>query len=233
AVFGAHDYYNKKPTEFIKNMFKKRESYSRKNDVAGLRRKLESIGIQVLQNESVILNDIAGYHEIDIIGVDDPIINKMDLKKSLLEVFKNDKQIKMVNISYDKNDYDKSQIKKTSEYKETFSLSDKKYHILNDEKKLRIALIHTPDSYGIVNLALNAADVIFAGHTHGGQVRLPKIGALISGCSIKTKYAAGLFYFKNFILQVSKGLGEGRFSRFRINCDPEAIITEIQCQKDL
>lgn len=281
AVFGAHDYYNKKPTEFIKNMFKKRESYSRKNDVAGLRRKLESIGIKVLQNESVILNDIAGYHEIDIIGVDDPIINKMDLKKSLLGVFKNDKQIKMVDISYDKNDYGKSEnftkndnsegmqknsieienkdmadaefmpederitkkenqylinaskIKKTSEYKETFSLSDKKYHILNDENKLRIALVHTPDSYGIVNLSLNAADVIFAGHTHGGQVRLPKIGALISGCSIKTRYAAGLFYFKNFVLQVSKGLGEGRFSRFRINCDPEAIITEIRCQKDL
>jgi predicted MPP superfamily phosphohydrolase len=50
AVFGAHDYYNKKPQEFIKNMFKKKESYSRKNDFRGLRKKLESTGINVLQN---------------------------------------------------------------------------------------------------------------------------------------------------------------------------------------
>ncbi|MCE5328966.1 hypothetical protein LLG07_01320, partial [bacterium] len=282
AVFGAHDYYNKKPLEFIKNMFRKRESYSRKNDIAALRKKLESIGIKVLQNESVILKDIAGYDEIDIVGVDDPMINKMDLKRSLSGIFSNKNDIKIVNVSAEdlplkdlnilsnygdkklKNDskssnisqlYEKpaditdmenksentenknlgsqylinaSEIKKTKEYKETFSLSAKKYHVLNDKKRLKIALIHTPDSYGLVNLALNRIDIIFAGHTHGGQVRIPKIGALISGCNIKTRYAAGLFYFKNFVLQVSKGLGEGRFSRFRIYCDPEAIITEIK-----
>ena len=92
---------------------------------------------------------------------------------------------------------------------------------------MKIALVHTPDSYALVNLAMNGIDMVFAGHTHGGQVRMPGAGALISGCNLKTKYAAGLFYFKNFVLQVSKGLGEGRFSRFRIYCDPEAIITEI------
>ncbi|MHB1253333.1 MAG: metallophosphoesterase, partial [Candidatus Humimicrobiaceae bacterium] len=58
AVFGAHDYYNKKPAEFIKNMFKKKESYSRENDSSGLKKKLESIGIHVLQNESISLKDI-------------------------------------------------------------------------------------------------------------------------------------------------------------------------------
>ena len=283
VVFGAHDYYNKKPAEFIKNMFKKRESYSRENDIAGLRRKLESIGIRVLQNESIILSDIAGYDEIDIVGVDDPIINRMDLRKSLSGIFQNDKDIKMVDISYENlplkdlkkicNDKDNdfrdsnksqdkqqdlrktgsevtliqkltsenekpgnresqylinaSEIKKTKEYREAFNLSSEKYQVLNNDKKLKIALVHTPDSYAIVNLALNGIDAVFAGHTHGGQVRVPGIGALISGCNIKTGYAAGLFYFKSFVLQVSKGLGEGRFSRFRIYCDPEAIITEI------
>ena len=282
AVFGAHDYFNKKPSEFIKNMFKKKESYSRKNDVAGLRRKLESIGIKVLQNESLILKGVAGYDEIDIVGVDDPLINKMDLKKSLSGIFQNDEDIKIINISakdlplkdlnimtnYEdkelKNDnklsnisqpYGKptditdtenisenmeiknrenqylinaSGIKKTKEYKEAFGLSLNKYHSLGESKKLKIALIHTPDSYALVNLALNGIDIVFAGHTHGGQVRVPAIGAIISGCNLKTKYAAGLFYFKDFVLQVSKGLGEGRFSRFRIYCDPEAIITTIK-----
>ncbi|MCL5069672.1 MAG: metallophosphoesterase [Actinobacteria bacterium] len=210
AVFGAHDYYNKKPTEFIKNMFKKRESYSRKNDVEGLRKKLEFARIKVLQNESIILKNITGYDEIDIVGVDDPIINKMDLKQSLSGIFKNREEIRIINIS-----------------PERLISKNFNYHELSENKKLKIALVHTPDSYAIVNLALNGIDIVFAGHTHGGQVRVPKIGALISGCNIKTRYAAGLFYFKNFVLQVSKGLGEGRFSRFRIYCDPEAIITEI------
>ena len=61
AVFGVHDYYNKKPSEFINNMFKKKESYSRQNDWQGLKKKLESIGIKVLQNESIILKNTAGY----------------------------------------------------------------------------------------------------------------------------------------------------------------------------
>ena len=101
AVFGAHDYYNKKPQEFIKNMFEKKESYSRKNDVAGLKKKLESIGIHVLQNESVILKDINDYDEIDIVGVGDPLINMMDLKKSLSGVFKDLNNIKILDaVSY-------------------------------------------------------------------------------------------------------------------------------------
>ncbi|MCL4385148.1 MAG: metallophosphoesterase [Cyanobacteria bacterium] len=249
AVFGAHDYYNKKPTEFIKNMFKKRESYSRKNNVTGLRKKLESIGVKVLQNENVILKNIAGYNEIDIIGVDDPIINKMDLNKSLAGIFKDNKVVKIINLLSDltkqnklsesnfineqseiknqRNQYliNTLAIKKTNEYKQTFSLSEDNFHKLNEKNMLKIALIHTPDSYALVNLALNAVDIVFAGHTHGGQVRIPFKGAIISGCNLKTKYAAGLFYFKKFVLQVSKGLGEGRFSRFRIYCDPEAIVT--------
>jgi predicted MPP superfamily phosphohydrolase len=256
AVFGAHDYYNKKPAEFIKNMFNKKESYSRKNDTSGLRRKLESIGIHVLQNESIILKDIKGYGEIDIIGVDDPIINKMDLQKSLSGVFKDLSDIKILDVSQknlsleglngsggysedsvsvknelksQKNYYlaDTEGIVKTREYREEFGPSNKKYHELEENNKLKIALVHAPDSYALVNLAINGIDIVFAGHTHGGQVRAPGIGALISGCNLKTRYAAGLFYFKNFVLQVSKGLGEGRFSRFRIYCDPEAIITEI------
>jgi predicted MPP superfamily phosphohydrolase len=256
AVFGAHDYYNKKPVEFIKNMFRKKEFYSRINDSSGLRKKLESVGIHVLQNESIILKDIKGYDEIDIIGVDDPLINKMDLKKSLSGVFSDLSDIKILHASDKnralkslkspasqsesstpgkdelkgkKNSYmdDTAGIIKTPEYSKEFSLSIKKYHEFREKNKIKIALVHTPDSYAVVNLAINGVDIVFSGHTHGGQVRAPGFGALISGCNLKTKYAAGLFYFKNIVLQVSKGLGEGRFSRFRIYCNPEAIITEI------
>ncbi|MHB1346650.1 MAG: metallophosphoesterase [Candidatus Humimicrobiaceae bacterium] len=254
AVFGAHDYYNKKPQEFIKNMFKKKETYSRQNDSQGLKQKLESIGVHVLQNENVIFKDINGYDEIDIIGIDDPLLNKMDLRKSLSGIFKNDNDINILDLSRlskvagpsrkDRGDTDSYLLEdeltnlentylaatqgvlRTKEYAVEFALSDEKYHELK-ENTLKIALVHTPDSNALVNLAINKIDIVFAGHTHGGQIRVPGAGAIISGCNLKTKYAAGLFYFRNFVLQVSKGLGEGRFSRFRINCPPEAIITEL------
>ena len=36
------------------------------------------------------------------------------------------------------------------------------------------------------------ADMIFAGHTHGGQVRLPGFGALVANCDIPLRQARGL-----------------------------------------
>ncbi len=216
AVFGAHDYYSKKPIEFLSNMFKKKETYSRQNDYTGLKSKLEKIGIKVLLNENITLNKkFNGFNAIKIIGVDDPLINKMDLKKSL-------KGISEEPLMLRQKDFLKSK-----QYKKTMSLSANESHELKDKNFLQIALIHTPDSYALVNLALNGTDIIFAGHTHGGQIRIPGKGALISGCNIKTKFASGLFYFKDFVLQISRGLGEGRFSRLRIMCQPEAIITKL------
>ena len=216
AVFGAHDYYNKKPSEFLSNMFKKKEAYSRQNDYMTLKKKLENAGIKVLINENVTLNkEIAGFPEIKIIGVDDPIINKMDIRKSLEDLNDNTEIIKQDGFL------------KSETYRKTFSISGKENHDIRKSKSLNIALIHTPDSYALASLALNGTDIIFAGHTHGGQVRIPGKGAIISGCNIKTKFASGLFYFDDFVLQVSKGLGEGRFSKFRIYCQPEAIITKL------
>jgi uncharacterized protein len=90
-----------------------------------------------------------------------------------------------------------------------------------------LAIIHTPDADVLTNMALNGVDIAFAGHTHGGQLRLPSAGAIVSGCDLKTKYAAGLFYFEKFVLHVSRGLGEGRYSPFRFFCQPEAVLIEI------
>ena len=76
----------------------------------------------------------------------------------------------------------------------------------------------------LVDLSDKNVDVVLCGHTHGGQIRLPGVGALISGCNIKTKYCSGLFYFNNFVLYTTKGLGEGRYSPFRFYCQPEATL---------
>jgi uncharacterized protein len=66
-------------------------------------------------------------------------------------------------------------------------------------------------------------DMMFSGHTHGGQVRLPIVGPLILPPMGK-KYVEGLFHFGHMQLYVNKGLGTVGLP-FRLNCPAE--ITDI------
>jgi len=216
AVFGVHDYYNKKLVEFLKNMFKRKREYERENDVFCIVSRLADIGIEVLSNESRKINigrqDI---REVEIIGLDDPIIKKIDIEKAFKDAGPAISSELIKKSSYG------------AEYRNAFSLKKEKVHKLNNKDKLRLILIHTPNADSITELSQRRVDIIFSGHTHGGQVRLPLIGAVLSGCRIKTKFASGLFYFKNFVLYVTRGLGEGRFSQFRCYCQPEASLVRI------
>lgn len=216
AVFGVHDHYNKALVEFIRNMFKKKKIYKRENDVTYMAKRLKDIGIEVLRNESRRIN-IGSYDigDIEIIGLDDPIINKIDIVKAFSHIDHID-SLKLLK----KSDYKNA-------YKSIFKLKEEKIHKINNRGKLRIILMHTPDTNSIINLARKEVDIIFGGHTHGGQVRLPLVGAVVSGCKIKTKFASGLFYFRNFVLYVTRGLGEGRYSQFRFYCQPEASLVKI------
>lgn len=216
AVFGVHDHYNKALVEFIRNMFKKKKRYKRENDVTYMAKRLKDIGIEVLRNESRRIN-IGSYDigDIEIIGLDDPIINKIDIVKAFSHIDHID-SLKLLK----KSDYKNA-------YKNIFKLKEEKIHKINNRGKLRIILMHTPDTDSIIDLARKEVDIIFGGHTHGGQVRLPLVGAVISGCKIKTKFASGLFYFRNFVLYVTRGLGEGRYSQFRFYCQPEASLVKI------
>lgn len=232
AVFGVHDYYNKSAWEFTRNMLKKKKSYKRSNDTPELVSKLKEAGINVLQNEKVNIKlpvKIDGMQiGLEIAGIDDPIIEKADTKKIFINGFenntaKNDEQAMpqshLQEVTGDK--------KTSSSVKQAFIPASRNEHVLNNPDKMLICLTHTPDRGLIAELSTNGADLIIAGHTHGGQVRLPGIGALISGCNIKTKYASGLFYFKKFVLFISKGLGTGRYSPFRFYCQPEAVIINV------
>ena len=66
-------------------------------------------------------------------------------------------------------------------------------------------------------------DMMFSGHTHGGQVRLPVVGPLILP-PMGRKYVEGLFHFGHMQLYVNKGLGTVGLP-FRLNCPAE--ITDI------
>jgi hypothetical protein len=69
-------------------MFKKKEEYKRPNDTGLLIRKLEKIGVRVLLNENHTIEQAGGFKKIEVIGLDDPIIAKTDLKKAFLGIEK-------------------------------------------------------------------------------------------------------------------------------------------------
>ena len=74
------------------------------------------------------------------------------------------------------------------------------------------------------------ADLLVAGHTHGGQVRLPGIGPLITLSMIPRSWAAGLTELSGGrTLIVSRGIGmeRGRAPRLRFLCRPELAIVEV------
>lgn len=86
----------------------------------------------------------------------------------------------------------------------------------------RLLLSHSPDQ--IAWAARHRFPLMLAGHTHGGQIALPVLGAIVSPSLYGTKYAGGLFEVDGVVLHVSRGMsGE---EPLRWNCPPElAFLT--------
>ncbi len=85
---------------------------------------------------------------------------------------------------------------------------------------LRIVLTHTPDQLGWARR--HEADLLVAGHLHGGQIRLPLLGALLSPSRASVKYAqAGVFHAPPTVMHVSRGVS-GMYP-IRLNCPPEIV----------
>lgn len=91
-----------------------------------------------------------------------------------------------------------------------------------------IGVSHAPYLRVIEAMALQSASIIFAGHTHGGQVCLPGFGALTTNCDLPTKYAKGFSNWKfgshEALLSVVAGLGHSIFAPVRFACRPEVRL---------
>ena len=97
-----------------------------------------------------------------------------------------------------------------------------------DEQVLSIGVTHAPYQRVLNSFVNQGADVIFAGHTHGGQVRIPGLPALVTNCDIPRDQAQGLSVWRtahaSAFLEVSAGLGTSIYAPVRFACPPEAVV---------
>ena len=87
------------------------------------------------------------------------------------------------------------------------------------------AVMHSPDS--APEAAALGYDLMVAGHTHGGQVRLPGLGALVTNSSLPRRLVSGLIQMGPAVLSLSPGLGTSKYAPFRFLCRPEATLLEL------
>jgi uncharacterized protein len=95
----------------------------------------------------------------------------------------------------------------------------------SETDRFGLAVMHSPDT--APEAAALGYGLIVAGHTHGGQVRLPWIGALVTNCSMPRAFASGLVRMGSAVLHTSRGLGTSKYAPFRFWCRPEATYLDL------
>jgi predicted MPP superfamily phosphohydrolase len=97
-----------------------------------------------------------------------------------------------------------------------------------------IGVTHAPYRRVLDALVTHGAQLIFAGHTHGGQVCLPGGRALTTNSDLPTAQARGLSHWHHAgrlsHLTVSAGLGTSIYAPIRLFCPPEAILITLVAQ---
>ena len=89
-----------------------------------------------------------------------------------------------------------------------------------------IGLTHSPEPRVLDEMAVDGFRLLLAGHTHGGQVCVPGVGALVTNCGVDRRMAKGLHRWPGTAswLHVSAGLGTHPTAPIRFACKPEASL---------
>ncbi|WP_255365322.1 metallophosphoesterase [Cellulosimicrobium sp. I38E] len=105
----------------------------------------------------------------------------------------------------------------------------------SDGPVLRVGVTHAPYRRVLDAMHDDAADLVLAGHTHGGQLCVPGFGALVTNCDIDRQRAKGLHGWPgarpdapggedSTWLHVSAGAGTSPYAQVRFACRPEATL---------
>jgi predicted MPP superfamily phosphohydrolase len=99
-----------------------------------------------------------------------------------------------------------------------------------------IGVAHAPYIRVIEEFTKQGVQLMFAGHTHGGQVRFPFIGALTTNSDLPNRYAKGLsgwqFEKRSLMLNVSSGMGNSIYAPVRWFNRPEARLITLVAKRD-
>lgn len=93
-------------------------------------------------------------------------------------------------------------------------------------ERFGIAVMHSPDS--LPEVVACGYPFAVAGHTHGGQIRLPLVGALVTNSHLPRRLVSGMIRMGRSFVHVSPGLGTSKYAPFRFLCPPEATLLELR-----
>ncbi|SOD71878.1 predicted MPP superfamily phosphohydrolase [Jatrophihabitans sp. GAS493] len=98
---------------------------------------------------------------------------------------------------------------------------------------VRIGVLHSPEPALLNRFAADGYDLVLAGHTHGGQVRVPFGPALVTNCGIDVHRARWLHKWdEKMWFHVCAGLGTSPYMPIRIACRPEASLLTLVDRTD-
>ncbi|MGV8897541.1 MAG: metallophosphoesterase [Rhodoglobus sp.] len=101
----------------------------------------------------------------------------------------------------------------------------------NGPESVSLGVTHAPYRRVLDSFVNYGAEMIFAGHTHGGQVCIPGQPALVTNCDIPREQAKGLSIWqharKAAYLNVSAGIGTSIYAPVRFACPPEAVVVTL------
>jgi len=104
---------------------------------------------------------------------------------------------------------------------------------------LRVGVVHSPEPRVLDRFAADGYDLLLCGHTHGGQLRVPFYGPLVTNCGIDRDRARWLHRWADPApdrpagtwLHVSAGLGTSPYAPARFACPPEATLLTLTARE--
>ncbi|MEJ3404900.1 metallophosphoesterase [Rathayibacter sp. YIM 133350] len=217
-VNGSNDYYGptaKNPLRYFGGPSKHSHRAARL-DTQALLDQFAELGWIDLNNAAGTL-DIRGTH-FEFFGVDDPHkhLDRAELITSAIDELRSNDPLG------DETWPDHGRPKKATSKKAASTTTT------DARATVTVGVTHAPYQRVLNSFVTHGAQVIFAGHTHGGQVCVPGFGALVTNCDIPRKQVKGLSTWwhgvRSAYLNVSAGLGTSIYAPVRFACPPEATL---------